>query len=364
MTIILYPVAGDTIPIPFTTYGGTDGESVTMSGLAVTDIEVYKNGLVTQRASDNGYTLLDTDGTDFDGITGLHGFSIDLSDNSDAGFYEVGAWYWVVVSAVTVDSQTVSFVAAMFRIQSPTRGMAGTALPDAAADAAGGLPISDAGGLDIDAMKNKTDQLNFTFTNHVWADIGYIAGESIPAGNLAVDYNGMGYNKTNSSIGTATNVGTVTGNVDGSVASVAGNVDGSVASVTGNVGGSVASVTGNVGGSVASVAGNVGGSVASVAGNVDGNVTGTIGGLSTAAKADVNAEVDSAISDANLAEAAEVAKTQIYAGRLLCIAAGAISNAQNAAEEYVITLDGVTFTVTAAGLDSSGNRGLTAFTEV
>ena len=34
---------------------------------------------------------------------------------------------------------------------STTRGLAGTALPDAAADAAGGLPISDAGGLDLDA---------------------------------------------------------------------------------------------------------------------------------------------------------------------------------------------------------------------
>lgn len=33
---------------------------------------------------------------------------------------------------------------------SATRGLAGTALPDAAADAAGGLPISDAGGQDID----------------------------------------------------------------------------------------------------------------------------------------------------------------------------------------------------------------------
>ena len=33
---------------------------------------------------------------------------------------------------------------------STTRGLAGTALPDAAADAAGGLPISDAGGLDLD----------------------------------------------------------------------------------------------------------------------------------------------------------------------------------------------------------------------
>jgi hypothetical protein len=34
---------------------------------------------------------------------------------------------------------------------SVTRGLAGTALPNAAADAAGGLPISDAGGLDLDA---------------------------------------------------------------------------------------------------------------------------------------------------------------------------------------------------------------------
>jgi hypothetical protein len=50
---------------------------------------------------------------------------------------------------------------------STTRGLAGTALPDAAADAAGGLPISDAGGLDldaqvktaVDAIKAKTDNL-------------------------------------------------------------------------------------------------------------------------------------------------------------------------------------------------------------
>lgn len=42
---------------------------------------------------------------------------------------------------------------------SATRGLAGTALPDAAADDAGGLPISDAGGLDLDAIKAKTDNL-------------------------------------------------------------------------------------------------------------------------------------------------------------------------------------------------------------
>ena len=95
--------------------------------------------------------MLDTDGIDFALITGIHGFSIDLSDNSDAGFYSVGSWYHVVISSVTIDAQTVNFVAAAFRIVSVTRGMAGTALPAAAADAAGGLAISDAGGLDLDA---------------------------------------------------------------------------------------------------------------------------------------------------------------------------------------------------------------------
>lgn len=117
--IYLGPVpASTTIYIPFTTYGKTNGESVTCSGLAVTDIEIYKNGSITQRSSDAGIALLGTGATgiDFDGITGLHGFSIDLSDNTDASFYAVGSWYWVVVSAITVDSQTVTFLAAVFRI--------------------------------------------------------------------------------------------------------------------------------------------------------------------------------------------------------------------------------------------------------
>jgi hypothetical protein len=123
-----YPVlqvpAGDVVPIMFSTYAGSSGASITASGLAVTDIEIYKDGSVTQRASDAGYTLLDTDGIDFDGLTGIHGFSIDTGDNTDASFYTVGAWFTVVVSAITVDSQTVSFIAAMFRLM-PAEGVAG-----------------------------------------------------------------------------------------------------------------------------------------------------------------------------------------------------------------------------------------------
>lgn len=116
MTIYLgdFPT-GKTIYVPFHTFNSS-GASVTITGLAVTDIEIYRNGSVTQRASDAGYALLDTDGIDFDGLTGIHGFSIDTSDNTDAGFYAAGYDYWVVVSAITVDSQTVSFVAATFSI--------------------------------------------------------------------------------------------------------------------------------------------------------------------------------------------------------------------------------------------------------
>lgn len=95
----------------------SNNASVTMSGLAATDIEIYKNGGTTQRASDSGYTLLDTDGIDFDGATGCHGISIDLSDNSDAGFFARGSDYMVLVNAVTIDGQTVRFCAAVFSIE-------------------------------------------------------------------------------------------------------------------------------------------------------------------------------------------------------------------------------------------------------
>lgn len=110
---------GSTLYIPFDTYAGSTGASVTLTGLLVSDIEIYRNGSVTQRASDTGYTLLDTDGIDFDGITGIHGFSIDLSSNATADFFTAGAFYWVVVSAITVDSQTVNFTAATFQIGYP-----------------------------------------------------------------------------------------------------------------------------------------------------------------------------------------------------------------------------------------------------
>jgi len=50
-------------------------------------------------------------------------------------------------------------------------------------------------------------------------------------------------------------------------------------------------------------------------------------------------------------------------GYTLSILAGAIANAQNAAEAYTITLDGTAYGVTYSGLDSSGNRTGATLTE-
>lgn len=111
---------GTLLYIPFHTFDSNDpSASVTLTGLAVTDIEIYKDGSVTQRASDNGYALLDTDGIDFDGITGIHGLSIDLADNTTAGFWAAGSQYWVVISSVTVDAATINFVLCTFKIGIP-----------------------------------------------------------------------------------------------------------------------------------------------------------------------------------------------------------------------------------------------------
>jgi hypothetical protein len=106
---------GSTIYCYFDSFG-TNGEALTMTGLAVGDILIYKDGSTTERASTAGFTLLDTDGIDFDGKTGIHGFSISLADNTTAGFYAAGSKYTIVIASITINSQTVNFVYGDFEI--------------------------------------------------------------------------------------------------------------------------------------------------------------------------------------------------------------------------------------------------------
>lgn len=258
---------GSTLYVPFATYAGATGASVTLTGLAVTDIEIYRNGSATQRASDTGYTLLDTDGIDIDGLTGIHGFSIDLSSNADAGFFVAGGFYWVVVSSVTVDSQTVNFVAATFQIGYPDALInttiatlasqtsftltAGPAEDDALNgcmvaihDIASGVQLGSAQVADYTgSTRTVTLVAGTTFTA--------AAGDNISIFRPALLPTVAGRTLDVSSTGEAgidwANIGSPTTAVNLSATNI--DVDQVVASVTGNVGG-------NVTGSVGSVATN------------------------------------------------------------------------------------------------------------
>ena len=170
-----YP-ASSTIYCLFDTFAGSTGAPITMSGFATGDLKIYKNGSTTERASTSGFALLDTDGIDFDSITGIHGFSVDLSDNTTAGFYAAGSTYTIVISTITVDSQTMSFVVGTFRI--------------VAAESTSGTPVVDVGrfgntavtGRDIGASVllstgTGTGQLDFT-TGVVKANVTQFGGSA------------------------------------------------------------------------------------------------------------------------------------------------------------------------------------------
>jgi hypothetical protein len=107
---------GDTLYIPLNFYNDS-GASISISNtLARTDIEVFKDGSTTERATDSGYGVLGDTGN-FDSRTGFKGISIQLFNTADdANFYATGSTYWVAVDNVTVDARTVRFWAAVFEI--------------------------------------------------------------------------------------------------------------------------------------------------------------------------------------------------------------------------------------------------------
>jgi hypothetical protein len=101
---------GVTVYIPWNT-NGADGASITRS--VDGSIRVYKDDSTTQRSSGAGIT----DNEDFDGITGTHLLKIDLSDNTDAGFYATGHNYTVMLVAATIDGKTVNAWIGTFSIE-------------------------------------------------------------------------------------------------------------------------------------------------------------------------------------------------------------------------------------------------------
>lgn len=107
-----YPTTG-TVYIPLNTFTSDDpSASVTVTDLVAGDVKIHKNGSTTQRSSSAGITV----SIDFDSITGNHLIAIDLTDNTDAGFYAAGSRYLVRVEGITVDGATINAWIAAFSI--------------------------------------------------------------------------------------------------------------------------------------------------------------------------------------------------------------------------------------------------------
>jgi hypothetical protein len=110
---------GDTLYIPLAFYNDSGASISIGSTLVAGDIEVFKNGSVTQRATDSGYAILGDTGN-FDNRIGFKGISISLFNTADdATFYAAGSTYWVAIDSVTVDGRTVRFWPAVFEIGEP-----------------------------------------------------------------------------------------------------------------------------------------------------------------------------------------------------------------------------------------------------
>jgi len=185
-------------------------------------------------------------------------------------------------------------------------------LPTAAPDAAGGLPVSDVGGLDLDARLDAAVSSRMP-TTHIGATAGAVDNVTTVATTTTnTDMRGTDSAALASALATAqTDLGKITGTDGATLATAqvnyapakAGDNMGTVSSVTGAVG----SVTGNVGGNVVGSTASVTGAVGSVAGNVGGNVTGSVGSNLELGPAEVNAEVVDVMKTDTIAEMAQQA---------------------------------------------------------
>jgi len=95
-----------TVVVNYATSLATGAASAFSATLETADFDVYKNGSETQRASSNGYTLDEA----IDAVTGLSQLLVDMSDNSDAGYWTTDGGY-ISVSLTpdeTLDGVTIA----------------------------------------------------------------------------------------------------------------------------------------------------------------------------------------------------------------------------------------------------------------
>jgi len=273
--------------------------------IANTDIKIWKSGATTLANKNSG------GGTHIS--NGIYYTVLDATDTNTLGpmviFVHISATALPVrLECEVIPSNIYDSLYSTDKLQVDVTQCGGSsvaagAIPNAAADAAGGLPISDAGALDLDGvlsgnvpqgadnntilahadygnaklvrsttpantldvsatgeagldfanikdatgahtLTNITVPVTTDVTNEVSADAVKISGDSVAADNLELDYDGTGYVKSNSTIGTCTSntdmrgtdsANTVVPDVAGTAATLHGVTDGKIDTVGTNV---------------------------------------------------------------------------------------------------------------------------------
>ena len=101
--------SGSTIYFPWGT-NAVDGSALSRTTNGT--IRIYKNNSTTERTSASGIT----DTKDFDGIVGYNMLTINLADNTHAGFYAAGNDYSVVLIGAVIDGRTINSSLCSFSI--------------------------------------------------------------------------------------------------------------------------------------------------------------------------------------------------------------------------------------------------------
>lgn len=200
------------------------------------------------------FPIFDADG---DLVTGAAGLDSEVSKDggnfadctNEATEIQSTGMYYLDLTADEMNADTVCIIVKtstsgakttpiVLYTTTATRGLAGTALPAAAADAAGGLPISDAGGLDLDAQI-KTD------IDDILTDTGTTLDDLVDDLETRLTADRAGY------LDKLQYLPAVAAGAAGGVFIAGANAATSVttaltANITGNLSGSVGSVTGGV----------------------------------------------------------------------------------------------------------------------
>jgi hypothetical protein len=142
-----------------------DGSGASITRAVDGSIRIYKDGGVAEKTTANGIT----DSEDFDALTGVHLVTIDTSDDTgDAGFWVTGSDYVVVLQGSTIDGQVVNHAIAAFSIENRFQEVDVTSLGGSAQSATDLKDFADAG---YDPATNKVQGVALVDTTTANSDM-------------------------------------------------------------------------------------------------------------------------------------------------------------------------------------------------